>query len=200
MDENALLAAIAAHPDDDVPRLAYADWLEDSGDPDRAEFVRVQCEVAREPPMERLIALRRREWELLSSQRHVRLAGLAGWDVSADEIRLEFRRGMAEGIRCLSPAAVAAVAAGGSRLAGLAALNLWLNDFGPDDVASLVASPDLAKLRSLDMGGCRIGDAVAEIVAASPHLAGLTNLNLGYNLIGDGGATAVAASPHLRGL
>jgi uncharacterized protein (TIGR02996 family) len=51
----AILAAIADRPDDDTPRLAYADWLEDhAGDlPDpaaaraRAEFIRVQCEVKR---------------------------------------------------------------------------------------------------------------------------------------------------------
>lgn len=51
----AILAAIADRPDDDTPRLAYADWLDDhAGDlPDpaaaraRAEFVRVQCEVKR---------------------------------------------------------------------------------------------------------------------------------------------------------
>jgi uncharacterized protein (TIGR02996 family) len=29
-DERALLAAIAAAPDDDVPRLVYADWLDES--------------------------------------------------------------------------------------------------------------------------------------------------------------------------
>lgn len=42
-----LLAGIAAHPDDDTPRLVFADWLDERGDqPDdalRAEFIRVQC-------------------------------------------------------------------------------------------------------------------------------------------------------------
>ena len=37
----ALLAAILATPDDDLPRLVFADWLEENGDPDRAEFIRV---------------------------------------------------------------------------------------------------------------------------------------------------------------
>src|SRR5437763_126594 len=44
-DEAALLAAIAAHPDEDTPRLAYADWLDEHGRPIRAEFIRVQCAV-----------------------------------------------------------------------------------------------------------------------------------------------------------
>lgn len=46
-DELALLKAIQADPDDELSRLALADWLDDNGDPQRAEFVRVQCELAR---------------------------------------------------------------------------------------------------------------------------------------------------------
>jgi uncharacterized protein (TIGR02996 family) len=37
-----LLAGCKASPLDDTPRLILADWLEDSGDTDRAEFVRLQ--------------------------------------------------------------------------------------------------------------------------------------------------------------
>ncbi len=43
----ALLAEIIAHPEDDVRRLAYADLLEESGEGERAEFCRVQCELAK---------------------------------------------------------------------------------------------------------------------------------------------------------
>ena len=47
--EADFLAAVRAHPGDDTPRLVYADWLEgrgDGGDAERAEFIRVQCEIA----------------------------------------------------------------------------------------------------------------------------------------------------------
>lgn len=40
-----LLAAILANPDDDTVRLVFADWLEESGEADRAEFIRVQVEL-----------------------------------------------------------------------------------------------------------------------------------------------------------
>jgi uncharacterized protein (TIGR02996 family) len=40
------LRAVADDPDDDAPRLAYADWLEEHGDPDRATFIRLQCRTA----------------------------------------------------------------------------------------------------------------------------------------------------------
>jgi uncharacterized protein (TIGR02996 family) len=38
-----LLNAIIANPDDDAPRLIYADWLDEQGDELRAEFIRLQC-------------------------------------------------------------------------------------------------------------------------------------------------------------
>lgn len=44
--QDAFLADIIEHPDDDTPRLIYADWLEDHDQPERAEFIRVQCELA----------------------------------------------------------------------------------------------------------------------------------------------------------
>ena len=48
-DRDALFRAILAAPDDDAPRLVFADWLDEHGDPDRAEFIRVQCRMARLP-------------------------------------------------------------------------------------------------------------------------------------------------------
>ena len=45
-DREALLRAVCANPDDDTPRLVYADWLDDHGDPDRAAFIRLQVRVA----------------------------------------------------------------------------------------------------------------------------------------------------------
>lgn len=52
------LAAICATPEDDGPRLIYSDWLEERGDAERAEFIRVQCKLARlDPrPMRTMIA------------------------------------------------------------------------------------------------------------------------------------------------
>ncbi len=46
MSHDAFLHAIHASPADDLPRLVYADWLEENNDAPRAEFIRVQCELA----------------------------------------------------------------------------------------------------------------------------------------------------------
>lgn len=43
----ALLAAIVASPDDDLPRLVYADWLEEDGQLERAQFIRTAVEYDR---------------------------------------------------------------------------------------------------------------------------------------------------------
>lgn len=45
-NEEHFVAAIRANQEDDVPRLIYADWLEEQGDP-RAEFIRLQCALAK---------------------------------------------------------------------------------------------------------------------------------------------------------
>src|SRR5262245_23509431 len=49
-DGDALYQAILDAPDDDAPRLVWADWLDEQGQPDRAEFVRLQCEFAKLDP------------------------------------------------------------------------------------------------------------------------------------------------------
>jgi uncharacterized protein (TIGR02996 family) len=72
-DRRSFLQAMIAAPEDDTPRLVYADWLEEHGqgeaDRDRAEFIRAQCELARlryDSPesASRYQALQRREVEL----------------------------------------------------------------------------------------------------------------------------------------
>lgn len=51
-DHDALLAAVLAAPADDLPRLVYADWLDEHGDPDRAAFIRTQVRLASADPWE----------------------------------------------------------------------------------------------------------------------------------------------------
>ena len=75
----ALFCAIVADPSDTFARLVYADWLDEHGDDaDRlhAEFIRVQCELAKIIPTltewsydlsAQVDALRRRERELLEA-------------------------------------------------------------------------------------------------------------------------------------
>src|SRR5947209_2547225 len=56
-ERQALLRAVAETPDDDAPRLVYADWLEEHGEPDQAELIRVSCQLARLPSDRPLLLL-----------------------------------------------------------------------------------------------------------------------------------------------
>jgi uncharacterized protein (TIGR02996 family) len=64
--EHGFLDAIWESPDDDVPRLVYADWLEEQGNP-RGQFMRIQCALARgDLEEDRRRQLERQEQELLA--------------------------------------------------------------------------------------------------------------------------------------
>lgn len=45
----ALRTAVCREPKEDTVRLAYADWLDENGDPERAEFVRLQVALYGRP-------------------------------------------------------------------------------------------------------------------------------------------------------
>jgi uncharacterized protein (TIGR02996 family) len=112
-DQNAFWRAICKTPGDDTVRLVYADWLDENGyaprararvdrsDPlalgrARAEFIRVQCELARLPiGAPRRADLEAREHLLLTEHRRTWIAELPEW-LARDSYysdRVNFRRG-----------------------------------------------------------------------------------------------------------
>ena len=97
-DHDALLRAICDHPDDDTPRLIFADFLEENGEGDRAAFIRAQVELGRTPEWEPFAVFcrhRRPEWEGGEPFRHT-LPPVHGWNL---EWPLRpFRRGFGRGI------------------------------------------------------------------------------------------------------
>lgn len=126
--DDQFLAAIIARPDD-LPRLVYADWLEERGDP-RAEFIRVQVDLANRPwvpglspasydRQREIEALRRRELELLGGGPSLPvngiryatnedawvIAALGGWAYitpagTVADNDWTFRRGFVEEVAC----------------------------------------------------------------------------------------------------
>lgn len=95
------IRSIAESVYDDTPRLIYADYLEDHGQPERAEFIRVQCEL--EPMRDRYeigraAELHGREEELLQKHKIEWLGPeMAGWDRwREDGASAEFRRGFVD--------------------------------------------------------------------------------------------------------
>src|SRR5689334_8936314 len=62
-DRDALHKAICENPDEDTPRLAFADFLQEQGETERAEFIRDQLALAigaRTPDLKRWYDLVRR--------------------------------------------------------------------------------------------------------------------------------------------
>jgi uncharacterized protein (TIGR02996 family) len=46
-EKRALLAVIGSNPDEDTPRLVFADWCDENNEPERASFIRLQFEAGR---------------------------------------------------------------------------------------------------------------------------------------------------------
>src|SRR5262245_4478035 len=97
-EADALLDAILDDPEDDTPRLVYADWLEEHGDEadaDRAAFIRVQVDLARlgegDP----------RRGELLARERDLRQTHEGEWTAPLAGLALacQLRRGFVERVR-----------------------------------------------------------------------------------------------------
>ena len=215
--DDAFLSDIIENVEDDSPRLIYADWLDDQGQHDRADFIRIQCELARPPDQEaRRLELKIRERKLLANHEGKWVGPLRKW-LSA----WEFQRGFVQGITLkahtlleradtlfrLAPlrhAEIHRIGKFGQALAAcphLARLfSLRIRQLSATDVADFLGSPHLESLTALDLEGNGIGDAGVIALTTSPHLPRLSVLDLARNSIQDQGAEALAESPHFARL
>jgi uncharacterized protein (TIGR02996 family) len=192
----ALLRAVCDSPDDDAPRLVFADWLEENGDENErawAEFIRVQCAAARlaadDPQREEL---RRRAIGL--SKHHT----FNYWQDRLPKGMLV--RSVERGFPAKVRTSVLNFLRQGKRLFQVAPVQyLELTALG-DRLDDLLASPLLGRLRGLGLGNEPLGDSGAAKLAACPHLAGLTALNVRYCRLHDAGVTALVTSPVLTRL
>jgi uncharacterized protein (TIGR02996 family) len=190
----AFLEAIVADPDADGPRLVYADWLDEQGDPVRAEFIRTQIALARmaeEDP---------RRPELTARMHHLERAVREGWlrekpALIPDALVTWFRGGSAAFVRGMVESVYMKA---GAFLANATSLfRTWpirrvhLSELQPAEVPRLAACRWLERVTALETTSTAIdGDCVAELTA-SPHLANLRELSLNAP-IGPEGAVALA--------
>src|SRR5262249_20347749 len=164
--EEALLSDIRANPDDDRVRLIYADWLQENGQPQRAEVIRVQVELARladdDPRRE---ALADRQDELLAAHRD------EWWPVrESGTVRATFHRGLVEEV------SVATADECEAALRAAPIRRLELREAVGNDLARLVRTPEFTQLRELTVFppyGVRLR---AMAFARSTRLPGLTAL------------------------
>jgi len=224
MSREALYRAILDNPDDDSPRLVFADWLEENGEVARADFIRIQIELerlgqpadrckfgtVRNPARLTADQLKRREelqkrekvlWQANEKVWKAELPVLKGIDWSHPE------RGFVEEVGAETYRAFRTHA---NRIFDLTPLRGLR--FGPaesygqppdlkaESVIRLAEFPALVRLRHLEIHGSSIGDRGALALANSPHVANLTSLEMSMSSVDDTGLSAVSNSPYLVNL
>jgi uncharacterized protein (TIGR02996 family) len=222
----ALFAAIIAHPAEDTPRLAYADWLDENGDPTRARFIRLQYEIEKLPPIGAKASKAKKEEEALLKKHEKQWAG----EVAQLVDLARFRRGFIEWVRVTPaqflqhagrlfelapirmvrfektgphmPALVASPHFGRAEGVGFSAY--IMDQLGHDGrFEALIAAPALARIRRLDLNMSSLDQRHAAQIARCPYLGAVEHLDLSYNSFNSEGMRAIlhtAPLPALRSL
>lgn len=185
--DDAFLQAILEAPDDDGPRLIYADWLEERGDP-RGEFIRVQCELAAIDASDlRRQALQAREVELLLTHEDRWRGEFREWLPIPG---CTFRRGFVESLATRMEPFLQHIARLGSYtlLHQLEFLDVdKLEEVMTCPFLERVTSLDFSRVQSLNFSAERMDDLALEVLLDGPHLKHLTSLNLSNTDVSDAG-------------
>lgn len=212
MTEAAFIRAIAAAGPDVTPRLVFADWLEDHGQPERAGFVRDQEFVATTPtdtPDRRVAAARAAAVERRFGRRWAGPAARHAYDwqfrggfpdllgLTADKLRRN-----AAGLFAHTPVRSLQISDLNGRIellrvippdSGLDRLSLWGARLTPDHLPELAAIlAGFPHLRTLSLSFNLLDAAAVHWFVALPVYRGLARLELGANPLSD------AARDYLR--
>jgi uncharacterized protein (TIGR02996 family) len=223
----AFLQSILETPDDDAPRLIYADWLDDQGDADRAEFIRLQVARAGLHPADaRARPMLRREAELLRRHEHAwlgRLSRLAQrcWfhrgfveevAVGVEQLLLDgdemFRLAPVRRLRLRNgnalPALMQSNPAVADRLADLLrpvrGLNLNFPYLSEPAGLALLSLPRPPRLEALHLTNNTLSVPGVSVLAGSEVLASLTTLEFNTALPSRESIEVLLRSPHLANL
>lgn len=209
--DEAFLEAIREQPDDDAPRLIYADWLEEHGGragAARAEFIRIQCELERVPfgsprwyALESHASALRKEYEsdwLGPQGEWFRCHQFRRGFLDYIDLKARLFLDYAEELFCLGPIREVSIIEAGDLIHALAAfsllnqvqmLSLAANDLRCEELRAFCSSPHLTHLTGLDLSLNNLDTEAVGVLRQAPFFPRLDSLNLGSNL--DIGATAV---------
>lgn len=217
-DPDALLAAVCAAPDDDLPRLVYADWLDETGDPvnaDRAAFIRLQLALeAPDLPADQRAAMQRETDELLRKREAEWLGPVAGYvealrqqatsigridyrDVCWSGIDVTWARGWVYRV-CLRglTAEMLGAAAKAPILRAVQEVDLFefITTFSDDNLMTVLRSVHSWPLRHFGAQS-GTGNGVAIAVIESGIIDRIKSLDLSSNQLDDNAAEALARYP-----
>lgn len=171
-DLDALLRGIIAQPDDDALRLILADYLQEQGDDDRADFIRDQVELARTPEWEPFAVRwsRRSEAERAGDRWRSSLPWHESWSP-----RFPFRRGLGYAVRMSH---VQHLLDAGAELFESAPLGeLHLPGGSMDEYRELARQPWLPRVRSARFWTLTTPTEPVRALAASPLATGLQSIH-----------------------
>jgi uncharacterized protein (TIGR02996 family) len=202
-EQEALLQAVVAEPEDDTPRLVYADWLQENGEERQAVFIRESIDLARSDAhtdAARETLARRLEITAEANGR-VWLAALG-----VTRCELQFDRGFAEWVGYLTPDAFFAersVLFSRVPVRDLSVYGEPGEELDDRSINELAAAPELARLDTLRLSNC--GESLITVeswerLIRSPHLTGLRSLSVTWAGLTDEYARALAGCPNLSGL
>ncbi|MGL4423875.1 MAG: TIGR02996 domain-containing protein [Gemmataceae bacterium] len=188
-----LLAGVLIAPRDDLPRLLYADALEERGAPAdvaRAEFIRVQCELAQAENLDARI----REKALLSLHGPQWLEPLRkrGEPLFNRGTHAQFVRGFVEIV--WMPAGVF-VAKAAKLFSKAPVQELRVVRATAAELVALFDHPLLARLTRLDLSDRRYEHRLAELLTSSPYTRGLEVVRLRACGLLDAAATLLCEVP-----
>lgn len=179
MDEReALNRAVVAAPDDDLPRLVFADWLEEHDESAYAAFVRAQVELANTRPWEPFaVRLRHREPALVTGGPWwSALPRVDGYGLKWHP-EFAFRRGFAWGLIVRD---VATFFAEAPRLFEVAPIGqLHLPSATLDQWKHFAAQPWLPRVKSLHFYGTRTPIEPVRVFCDAPLATGLEEVVFG---------------------
>lgn len=193
-EEEGFFHALQQDPDDDTLRLVYADFVEERGDSAsaaRAEFIRVQVELASLNPRglrnaDRVEELTRRENELLEAWERI---WLGGWDRTLT--RWKFRRGLLE---VIETDASEFIEFGQEWLSEWPTLSAAKLTRANGHLEELGRCPALAHLQGLDLSDNQIAANELVYLTCSRFICLLRGLDLSRNPLGSRGATLLATA------
>jgi uncharacterized protein (TIGR02996 family) len=193
----AFRRAILESPDDDAPRLVFADWLDERGEADRAEFIRLQIRYAGLAPGD---PERRALKSVVEQIEHAHRVEWVNQLPQFEDVHWgTFDRGFVSAVRFDNPDAYFASAR--KVFAAAPVREVRFHQFRWHDATRLAESPYLLRVRILDFNdGNHVANQGVEALMRSPQLASLTELKLARNSLGSAGVRAIAQSPYVRGL
>jgi uncharacterized protein (TIGR02996 family) len=194
----AFLEDAKDNPDDDTPRLILADWLEDHGETERAEFIRVRCRQAR------LAESDPEQGELLRRENVLRHAHAGRWlaDICKSmtgKTSTSMPRGLIQFTDSVASFLKFAEAAGPERWAWVDTA-AFFDQSDADLILRLLRSDWIGGLNELGFWNSPVGNAGVRALAGEPASNRLRVLELRNAEVRAKGLAALAGSPNLQRL